>query len=131
MALETYARKLGEDLHLTEQFVRTDEGGFKINLSPTLIVTLDPVEDGALFAAEVGRVGEVAEPESLWELLLLANLFGQGTGGAVLSLDSSGTKVRLHQAFPFELPYVQFKEQLEQFVNYAEFWEKELSGKMG
>lgn len=68
--------------------------------------------------------------EDLFMQLMHANLFGEGTGGSVISLDEESKWLTLSLALPTQVAYKQFKEQLEDFVNYLELWQgKILSAK--
>ena len=44
-------------------------------------------------------------------------------GGGVLSLDETGKTILLSQEVTGEVPYVEFRKQLEQFCNFAEYWQ--------
>jgi len=54
-----------------------------------------------------------------------ANLFGQGTMGATLALDSSGKQLTLSQVIDYNIEYERFKEKLEDFLNAIEMWREE------
>lgn len=64
---------------------------------------------------------------ALCHQLLAANLFGQGTGGAVLALDESRGEVLLVQTFDLSTvtPEV-FVTTLESYVGYVSTWTEEL-----
>ncbi len=85
---------------------------------PGIEVSIAPLDQGFALRAVVGEAGKEEELETL----MLANLMRQGTGGAVLSLDESGTQVVLSRELPLQMTYVEFREHLETFFNYAEFW---------
>jgi hypothetical protein len=58
--------------------------------------------------------------------LLLANLLGEGTFGAILGLDESGSRVQLLRSFPSDLTYRDFRDMLEQFISAASYWMEKL-----
>jgi Tir chaperone protein (CesT) family len=121
LLIDNYARQLGHDLKLEEALAPDEQGGYRLTLTPGIEVSIDPLEQGFVFRA---RVGEAKTEEELLSSLMLANLMGQGTGGAVLSLDETGTQVILTRELPLQLTYVEFRDGLEEFFNYAEFWKK-------
>ena len=59
---------------------------------------------------------------------MTANLFGAETGGAVLGLDREGKVIFLSTFLGENLSYRDFRERLEDFVNYAESWRNETLG---
>ena len=120
--LDTHARQLGSDFQLESGLSHTEAGGYRLELAADFVVEMSPLDEGFLFAAEVGKMAE-----GLAEKLLLANLFGQGTGKAVLGLDGKGRAVRLTQVHASDVTYAEYKENLEAFLNYAEFWKGELA----
>lgn len=57
--------------------------------------------------------------------LLQANLFGQMTRRSILGLNEAGDKVVLNLYLPVVRNYKEFHEQLEDFINALQFWQKE------
>lgn len=64
--------------------------------------------------------------EDLFMHLMEANLFGQGTGGSVISLDENEKFLTLSLALAYEVNYKEFKEAVEDFVNYVLYWRSEI-----
>ncbi len=65
--------------------------------------------------------------EELFIQLMLANFLTQGTGGAAIGLDRNEKNLSLSLKLPYELTYTSFKEHLEIFANYLEYWRSTLS----
>lgn len=63
--------------------------------------------------------------EDFLQHALHANLFGQGTMGTTLALDSSGKQLTLSQDLDYNIDYEHFKEKLEDFLNAVEIWREE------
>ena len=64
--------------------------------------------------------------EDLFIYLSKANFLGQGTGGAVISIDPSEIYLTLSHHIPYEMNYKMFRDKLEDFVNYLDFWKEEI-----
>ena len=58
--------------------------------------------------------------------LMKANLLGQGTGGATLAMDENENFLTLSLVLPYDMNYKTFKDALEDFANYLDFWKAEL-----
>lgn len=65
----------------------------------------------------------------LHESLLSANFFGDGPGGAALSLVDDNTIMLTRRLQLEQLEFDDFTGALQGFVNYAEYWQQKLSGK--
>ncbi len=122
MQLDTFAKQLKFDLGMTKGLPRLEEGGYQLELEPDLTIEITPIEQGCVFQSQVGKCKEGSASEPFLELLLLANLFGQGTGGSLLALDPKGEAILLIEEVTTEMPYVEFRSALEMFCNYAEYW---------
>ena len=65
--------------------------------------------------------------EEFYALLLEANLFGKGTGGAMFALDQTQNDVYLCRALAMDsTDYQDFVNVLESFVNHLEAWAKKI-----
>lgn len=63
--------------------------------------------------------------EELYTQMLLANLFGQGTYGAVISLDDDARHIELSRTIDYDVNFKDFKDILEDFINAVDFWREE------
>jgi len=122
MQLPTFMRQLRHDLQLEHELLPDDDGNYRVELAPDFVIGMSPLEEGFMLGCDVG----VAREED-YETLLLANLFGQGTGGSTLGIGGEESRRLLcQQGFPYDMTYVEFKEHVERFVNWAEFWKEEV-----
>ena len=55
-----------------------------------------------------------------------ANFLGQGTGDATIGLDENENFLTLSLVLPYDMNYKMFKDALEDFVNYLDYWKEEL-----
>lgn len=65
------------------------------------------------------------EKEEFLLKLMKANFLGQGTGGGVLGLKEDESFLTLSLSLPYEMDYKIFKETVEEFINYIEYWKNE------
>lgn len=61
--------------------------------------------------------------EDLYILLMKGNYMGVGTGGAALGLDASEKVLTLSLYIPYEVRFGEFRDYLEDFVNYSAYWD--------
>ena len=64
--------------------------------------------------------------EDLFITLMKANLLGDGTGGSVIGLEKDEKNLTLSYLFQYEVTYDEFKEKIEDFVNYLIYWREEI-----
>jgi hypothetical protein len=65
--------------------------------------------------------------EELFILLMKANFVGQGTGKSSIGLDLQEKVLTLVCILPYESTYRDFKESLEDYINYIVYWKKEIA----
>lgn len=123
--LEEHLTKLAEDLALEDSVTKEDKL-YTLKLHPELVIAFRELDPGCTFFATIG-VCPVNKKEELFIYLMKANLLGQGTGGGVISLDQDEKFLTLCLVLPYDMKYKIFKDALEDFTNYLDFWKKELS----
>jgi hypothetical protein len=120
------------DSHITQLFKEFNlgtpppfekDGSIKIQLAsfPIVMLKLDP---GAHLSAPIAPLPAKEREEFLLKLMK-ANFLGQGTGGGVLGLKEDESFLTLSLSLPYELNYRAFKDAVEEFVNYLEYWKNE------
>ncbi|MCB1180448.1 MAG: type III secretion system chaperone [Chlamydiia bacterium] len=118
---------------LTQEFgwdpvARNDDGSYSLSLDPNLQIVLRENElRGITLLSSLASLPENGREEYLIRAMT-ANLFGAETGGAVLGLDREGKVIFLSTFLGENLSYRDFRERLEDFVNYAESWRNETLG---
>jgi hypothetical protein len=94
---------------------------FKISSFDISMKDLDP---GFYFSSNIGPLPKKKKEDFLM-LLMKANFLGQGTGGATLGLKEDESFLTLSLSLPYEMNYKAFKDSLEDFANFVEYWKKE------
>jgi hypothetical protein len=118
--LEECLKKLVEDLTLEDSFSKEDKL-YVVKLQTELVITFRELDPGCTFFAKIG-ICPLNKREELFIYLL-----GQGTGGSVIGLDRDEKFLTLFLVLPYDMKYKVFKDALEDFTNYLDFWKEELS----
>jgi hypothetical protein len=79
---------------------------------------------GVMLSADLGIFPSDRE-EEFFEGALAANLFCQGTKGAVLGLSQDASNVTLTHVIEHRLDYREFRDIVEDFLNTADSWYEE------
>ena len=123
--LEPLIRKFVEDLELGEMPPKQEGNLYELVLSSEIALQLRELDPGVSFWAKIGPCPP-AKKEELFILLMKANLLGQGTGGAVIGMDENENFLTLSSVLPYDMSYKTFKDALEDFANYLDYWGEEL-----
>lgn len=125
--LNQFVEKLSKTLSLEIPPTSDTKGEFTLSLTPSLTILLkDNPAPGITLFSTLGPLPEKKKDEfTLYAMS--ANLFGKETGSAFLGCDKEGKMVTLTSFLPFEANYGYFLDSLEEFANYAECWQGELT----
>lgn len=122
--LDILLQTLAEELELDE-VPKMHEGAYPVSLNPETQIVMRQQDPGISFWAQIGSCPAVKR-EDLFMWLMKANFLGQGTGGAVIALDENENFLTLSSILPYDMNYKMFKEALEDFTNYLDYWKEEL-----
>ena len=123
--LEQLIKTLAEELEF-EELPKKEEGDiYYVSLNPQMTIRVQQLDPGLSFWAKIGAC-PIAKREELFILLMKANLLGQGTGGAAIALDENENFLTLSSVLPYDMNYKMFKDALEDFANYLDYWSEEL-----
>lgn len=98
----------------------------RLILEKHLIIDLEWLEGKALFIyASIGSANHLTQAQLL--MLLQANAYGQGTGGAMLAIDKNAEEIILHRIYELErLDMPDVIKDLENLINNAMHWKQTL-----
>lgn len=102
-----------------------EKGSYELTFAAESPITLRPLDPGISLYAPLGPL-QKQKKEDLFIYLSKANFLGQGTGKSCIGLDPQEKFLTLSLLFPYDMNYKTFKETLEDFANYADFWKAEL-----
>ncbi|MDR2539456.1 MAG: type III secretion system chaperone [Chlamydiales bacterium] len=123
--LEECLTQLVENLALDNALFKENQL-FLLKLHKELIITFLELDPGCTFFATIGTC-PLNKQEEVFIYLMKANLLGQGTGGSVIGLSRDEKFLTLRLVLPYDMNYKVFKDALEDFTNYLDFWKNELS----
>lgn len=123
--LEQLLQKLIDEMELGEMPTKDDQGAYLLKLSSEMQVSLKELEPGIFFHAPLGPL-QIPKREELLIYLMKANFLGQGTGGSSFGLDENEKFLTLSLVLPYDMNYKSFKDSLEDFTNYVDYWREEL-----
>lgn len=126
MELERLIEGLAEELKLDAVPQKDKNGVFQLKMGGLAQVSLSELEPGVFFSARIIELPKEKNKESLFIYLMKANLMGQGTGGGAIGIDASEKYLTLSHTLPFEVNYKTFRETLEDFLNYIDYWKEEI-----
>lgn len=89
-------------------------------------MTLQDLDPGVALHATICEVPK-KKKEELFIFLMRANLLGQGTGSARIGIEAEEKSLTLSLGLPYEMNYQLFRETIEDFVNYLQFWRDEVA----
>jgi hypothetical protein len=126
MKLDIAMQELAKELESERSFATEVPGVFAIPLEEDvrLIVTSLP-RGGVSLKCQVTQIPRNRQ-EELFEELMRANLFGEGTQGAILGLNEEGSHLTLCQEINYDIDFPQFRDRVEDFINSVDFWREEV-----
>src|ERR1700722_14713200 len=125
LMLEQLIHTLAEELEFEEIPKKEEGNSYQVLLNPQLSIRMQELDQGISFWARIDAC-PAAKREDLFILLMKANFLGQGTGGSTIALEENENFLTLSSIFPYDMNYKMFKEALEDFANYLDYWKEEL-----
>lgn len=120
--LEPFMQSIAQELELPE-LSPTGKGEYTIPFEDYAII-IAPIQDGFSLFCNV-----ILFPKENREKFLMhamhANLFGQGTNGAVVGLSEDGNLLTLSKVVDYNVDYKEFRDTLEDFLNAIDYWREE------
>jgi hypothetical protein len=123
MILKTLLEQLCQELGLGT-IPPMDENKFHNLKISSLDISMKDLDPGFYFASNIGPLPKKKKEDFLM-LLMKANFLGQGTGGATLGLKEDESFLTLSLSLPYDMNYKVFKDSLEEFGNFVDYWKKE------
>ncbi len=118
---DQYLKRLGEELEMEHPPCFQEDGTLFLDLGGASPLLLQRHESFCSVRCEVALVPAEYQ-EALFTLLMKGNFLGWETGESAIGVDQEGKKILLSRSITYDLRYVDFKEILEEVINYAEHW---------
>ncbi len=126
--LTEFMAQIAKDME-TDPFNQEPPGTYNLPFGEDFIITAtQPLGSGIHLTAVVAACPK-DQQDMFFTQALLANLFGQGTKGAILGLNSQGTQLTLSKVLDYNIDYKEFKNEFEDFINACDFWHDEAVGR--
>jgi len=122
--MHDHIKKISEVLEIDLPSQEKDKS-YIIEITKDLEVKIFDLEPGFYFHANIIQLPN-EKKEDLFIYLMRANLLGQGTNRSRIGLDMEEKFLTLSYLIDYEVNYVEFKEKLEDFTNYINYWKKEI-----
>lgn len=123
--LESFIDQISDELEILPKPKPDKDKTYHLSITEDARVALKELEPGISFYAQIAECPK-EKREDLFIYLMKANLFGQGTGGAAIGLNPDEEFLTLSLILSYEMNYPDFKERLENFVNYLFYWKEEI-----
>lgn len=123
--LENYIKEIAKELELERPLTTEVPGVFVFPLNEEIRIFISNTPQGIYFESGFA-IDPLSKQEELFTQLLLANLFGQGTRGAIMGISEDGKKVKISKLLFENVDYKSFTEALEDFINLIDFWIEEV-----
>ena len=99
---------------------------FYLTITPQDQIVLSELDPVIYLSCPIMPIPETGNKEALFIYLMKANLLGQGTGGGAIGIDVKEKFLTLSLSLPYEVNYKVFRESIEDFMNYLDFWREEI-----
>lgn len=126
--LENHLTALYGELGIVESPELGEDQSFLIALNAKRPLKVKELKPGLLFSAQICSCPEEKREEIFIELMN-ANFLGQGTGRSRLGIDDAAKQIVLTLFIPDDVSYRDFKEDMEEFANYVDYWSDTLGTK--
>ena len=123
--LERLLQTLSDRLKLEGPLTQDKEQFYTLAFNPETAIKVKEEGASVLLFGRIGHCPQMKR-EELFAHLMKANFLGQGTGGGCLSLDESGNVLTLSSVLPYDMNFKMFRDAVEDFVNYIDYWRAEL-----
>ena len=121
----SFVERLSTFLGLKESLKAHKKGEYLITLEPNLEILLrENLPTGITLFSTLGALPQTGVADFLL-LVMGANLYGKETGNTILGCDREGKMLTLLAFVSGEASYNDFLEALEEFANYADYWQQE------
>lgn len=124
--LQKLLEELAILLEMTPPEEKVEEPVLFWNITPAHELQFSTSETEPAVSCNIGELPD-RNREDFYLLLMRANFLGQGTNGYVLGMDKEEKYLTLSSKIPYDVNIKGFKEYIEDFVNFVDYWRGELT----
>lgn len=123
--IQEFTEKIIQILNLQQGAHPDEDKMYTLDLGDDLIVRYSDLHPGVYMVSHLGPLSD--KSREVWAASIMhLNLFGNGTGGGVIGYDEEIKLLTFSEAVPYRLQFGEFKDVLEDFINYVDFWKNEI-----
>jgi hypothetical protein len=122
--LDTFMQQLMKEMEIEGSLATEVPGVYAIPIAESGSLFITSVPRGFTLRCQFAFIKPENE-ETFYTHALQANLFGEGTEGSILGIDSEGKQLILSREIDYNLEYKEFREIIEDFLNSVDFWREE------
>ena len=124
--LKNLIAQLLDDLDMESDELHEEAGRFSLDLDDDITITFINLNPTGI--SIYGIISDCPDKklEDLFTKLMIGNLFGEQSGGAVIGLNTDSTKFTLRLDLPQQLTYKEFYGHTESFLNHIDYWRGEV-----
>jgi Tir chaperone protein (CesT) family len=119
--LDKCIEQLVKDMELESGLTTKVPGVFAFPVEENLSIMIEDRPPGFALSCKLGDVPKQKQ-EEFFTRVMMGNLFGQGTKGAVLGIHEDGDVLTLTLVVDYNAEYKEFRDILEDFANSVDFW---------
>lgn len=123
--LDQWIEQLSKEIELGRTLPR-EGAAYAFPIDEGVIALISEYEQGFSLSCVIGEC-PAEKIEEFYFNAMLANLFGQGTKGAILGLSDDYRFVTLTLESSYADSYREFRDKLEDFLNMVDFWREEIN----
>ncbi len=101
-------------------------GPYLLKIGDQFDVWIKELGPGIVLKSVICPLSNEGDKESLFSYLMRANYIGQGTGGCIIAIDPDEKFLTLSLIMTYDVNYRIFRDKIENFVNYLDFWISEI-----
>lgn len=124
--LADFLDQLGEELQMKEFITKKELNHYVVELENDVFIDISTgFDNGFLLKSTICPI-PTRSPDTFFDKMLMANLFGRETDKTVLGLDPNGNLLTLSLELNYSKNYQEFKEALEIFTRTIDTWRNEV-----
>lgn len=124
--LEENLKNLTEDLELPSIPSKDGSSNYVLSLAEDLTLFFKSLNPGFFLFANITPLPS-QKREEFFMYFMQGNLLGQGTGDHKLGIDAEERFLTLSHQISYDINYTEFKNLIEDFVGYLDYWRFEIN----
>ncbi|MEM7174890.1 MAG: type III secretion system chaperone [Chlamydiota bacterium] len=102
------------------------DGVYQLPINSNTQLSLSALDPGLYIFSKMMPIPKSTTQEALFIYLMRSNFLGVSTGGSAIGIDPAEQFLTLSFALSQDINYTLFRDSLEDFINYLDFWREEI-----